>query len=172
LGSPRRPKDRMKTRWFCGFLQWTRKVRCPNLMLVSHQILGQDQYEADINISSVMLRAIWIWAWYCLHWYKPGRILDIYQLIYTSVVWFSPFKTIVQIPIKYISHLFKRRRICISKKSEIYYTIQLHIILLNFFLMVMNMLVFNFFKNDGYAPRLCISIFWFYCLQKNLQQRT
>jgi hypothetical protein len=52
--------------------------------------------------------------------------------------------------------LFKRRRICISKKSEIYYTIQLHIFIYLFiFLMVMNMLVYNFLKmmdmHQGYA---------------------
>jgi len=145
----------MKTRWFCGFLHWTRKVRCPNLMLVLHQILGQDQYEADINISSVILRAIWIWAWYRLHWYQPGRILDIYQLIYTSVVWFSHFKTILQIPIKYIpiclkeeGYVFQKNLKSITPSSYTFFFEKL-------FLMVMNMLVYNFLKmmdmHQGYA---------------------
>jgi hypothetical protein len=50
-------------------------------------------------------------------------------------------------------------------KYEIYYTIWLHIILflLNFF--GYEYVNFQFSKNDKYAQRLCISIFWFYCFK-------
>jgi hypothetical protein len=60
-------------------------------------------------------------------------------------------------PIEDILTFLKKKNIHF-KKSEIYYTTQLHIILFFKKILVMNMPVFNF---HIYAPRLCILIFWF-----------
>jgi len=61
---------------------------------------------------------------------------------------------------------FLRRKICISKNSEIYYTIRLHIIYFLFFKFGYEYADFQFSQNDGYAQRLYISIFFFIKLKK------
>ncbi len=73
-------------------------------------------------------------------------------MIYTSVVWFSHFKTILQIPIKYNPICLKEEEYVFQKNLK---SITPSVVTHYFILMVMNMLVFNFLKmmdmHQGYA---------------------
>jgi hypothetical protein len=88
---------------------------------------------------------------------RPGQHWS-NTLILTGVVPISHFRPNLWIPIQYI-FIYKRRKICISKKSDIYYTIWLHIILCIIFFASYEYGDFQFSQNYGYAQRLCISIF-------------
>jgi hypothetical protein len=94
--------------------------------------------------------------WLFHHWVQLFLIMImVFFSLSSSCFWCFPmlfgyhiFRFILRIPINHIfpPPFFSRRRICIKKIFEIYYTIRLHIILLLIFLLVMHMLVFNFKK--------------------------
>jgi phosphoglycerol transferase MdoB-like AlkP superfamily enzyme len=72
---------------------------------------------------------------------------------------------------KIYSHVFKEEGYVFPKKSKIYYTIWLHIILLFYIKIVgYEYIGFQFSQNDKYAQRLCVYIFFLILLLiKNLQ---
>ncbi len=86
---------------------------------------------------------------------RPGQHWS-NTLVLTGVVRVSHFRPNLWISIEYI-FIYKRRKICISKKSDIYYAIHpvTCYFIYDFFLPVMNMLIFNFHKimdmHKGYA---------------------
>ncbi len=75
---------------------------------------------------------------------RPGQHCSNTPVL-TSVVWVSHFGLTCGCQQSIFSFL-KRRKIYISKKSDIYCTIWLHIILMIIFFPVTDMLIFNFHK--------------------------